>query len=353
MTNGGSPPRRRATKFSAGVGIVGTATALLLAVNVAADPISDGRDAHLNVDPASAAARYLPNAERGDPAAEYALGSLYARGEVVARNYASAMNWFRRAAEQGNPGAEYALGMLYDEGLGAHASKTVALGWYQTAAHAGYADAEKKIADAYSRGDGLPLDDAKALYWYELAAIQGDAEAQYRTAVLYLKRAEGDAVASPKYTEQDLKRVMDEVFGAGKWRETGGYRTQQRESELRAEGALTVPSGARSAHSIGRPGAAGAYDLVVRNMSPSDAAIKLRSEGLRFKKLYPESSHGSQGAHLHLEPLVGGQADAQRPEPARDDSRLADLQKARLWLALAAHQGYSSAREALIKLPQS
>ncbi|MDB5465066.1 MAG: hypothetical protein JWP23_3455, partial [Phenylobacterium sp.] len=31
--------------------------------------------------------------------------------------------------------------------------------------------------------------------------------------------------------------VMDSVFGAGRWRETGGYRTPERENELRAQGA--------------------------------------------------------------------------------------------------------------------
>ena len=95
--------------------------------------------------------------------------------------------------------------------------------------------------------------------------------------------------------------VMDSVFGAGKWRETGGYRTPSRENELRAQGALTVPAGVLSRHSMGQPGAPGAYDLVVDGVSPALAAEKLRRAGAPFR-LLAEGAHGTQGPHLHVEP---------------------------------------------------
>ena len=95
--------------------------------------------------------------------------------------------------------------------------------------------------------------------------------------------------------------VMDSVFGAGRWRETGGYRTPERENELRAQGALTVPLGVLSRHSMGHPGAPGAYDLVVEGVSPAQAAERLRRAGAPFR-LLAEGAHGTQGAHLHVEP---------------------------------------------------
>jgi hypothetical protein len=95
--------------------------------------------------------------------------------------------------------------------------------------------------------------------------------------------------------------VMDSVFGPGKWRETGGYRTPARESELRAQGAMTVPVGALSRHSIGHPDAPGAYDLVVDGVSPALAAEMLRRAGAPFR-LLAEGAHGTQGPHLHVEP---------------------------------------------------
>lgn len=95
--------------------------------------------------------------------------------------------------------------------------------------------------------------------------------------------------------------VMDSVFGPGKWRETGGYRTPARENELRAQGAMTVPVGALSRHSMGHPDAPGAYDLVVDGVSPDQAAEKLRRAGAPFR-LLAEGAHGNQGPHLHVEP---------------------------------------------------
>jgi hypothetical protein len=99
-----------------------------------------------------------------------------------------------------------------------------------------------------------------------------------------------------------LGSIMDSVFGAGNWRLTGGYRTPERENVLRAQGALTVPPGALSRHSVGRPGAPGAYDVVVPGLSPGAAAARLQRAGAPFRKYFPEGAHGTQGAHLHIEP---------------------------------------------------
>ncbi|MES2895023.1 MAG: hypothetical protein V4759_03255 [Pseudomonadota bacterium] len=103
-----------------------------------------------------------------------------------------------------------------------------------------------------------------------------------------------------------FRSTMDQVFGAGTWRVTGGYRTPERENELRAQGALTVTAGRLSRHSMGRPGAPGAYDVVVDGMSPFRAAAKLRRAGAPFATIFPEGRHGTQGPHLHLDPHSGG-----------------------------------------------
>jgi hypothetical protein len=96
--------------------------------------------------------------------------------------------------------------------------------------------------------------------------------------------------------------IMDSVFGRGAWRMTGGYRTPQRENELRAQGAKTVRPGGVSPHSLGSPSAPGAYDLVVDGMSPYEAAARLRRAGAPFARYQPKGAHGTQGPHLHLEP---------------------------------------------------
>lgn len=103
-----------------------------------------------------------------------------------------------------------------------------------------------------------------------------------------------------------FRSTMNSVFGSGGWRITGGYRTPERENELRAQGALTVPAGRLSRHSMGRPGAPGAYDVVVDGMSPWQAAAKLRRAGAPFRTIFAEGTHGTQGPHLHIDPYSGG-----------------------------------------------
>ena len=119
-----------------------------------------------------------------------------------------------------------------------------------------------------------------------------------------LALASATAAVAQDSKPQRFNEIMDSVFGAGKWRETGGYRTPERENELRAQGALTVPPGVLSRHSMGRPGAPGAYDLVVEGVSPSQAAAKLRGAGAPFRTLFAEGAHGTQGPHLHVEPFT-------------------------------------------------
>jgi len=102
-----------------------------------------------------------------------------------------------------------------------------------------------------------------------------------------------------------FRATMDSVFGTENWRITGGYRTRERENELRAQGALTVPAGRISRHSMGRPGAPGAYDVVVDGLSPFEAAAKLRRANAPFRTIFAERAHGSQGPHLHVDPYAG------------------------------------------------
>jgi len=132
--------------------------------------------------------------------------------------------------------------------------------------------------------------------------------------VVVLMAASGIARAED-FRRAQLHAVMNSVFGAGTWRETGGYRTPERENQLRAEGALTVPEGSLSRHSIGQPDAPGAYDVVVAGLTPGQAAERLRMAGVSFRTLLPEGAHGTQGPHLHLEPHGFGLTPGRRGAP--------------------------------------
>jgi hypothetical protein len=133
-------------------------------------------------------------------------------------------------------------------------------------------------------------------------AFAGDDDFMTLLPVHPLKAERPHAEAPPK---TDFHAAMDRVFGAGRWRETSGYRTEAQEDELRREGAGTVPLGHLSHHSMGTPDAPGAYDVVVAGMSTQGAAEKLRRSGESFVKVLAEGAHGAQGSHLHIEPGAG------------------------------------------------
>ena len=107
----------------------------------------------------------------------------------------------------------------------------------------------------------------------------------------------------------DFVATMDRVFGAGRWRQTGGYRSPAQENALRRQGAGTVAPGHVSLHSLGDRDAPGAYDVVVDGLSPARAAARLKDARAGFSRVLAEGAHGTQGPHLHVE-LVSLRAKA-------------------------------------------
>ncbi len=53
------------------------------------------------------------SAEHGDAEAQFILGRMYADGEGVLENDATAFSWYLKAAEQGHAGAQINLGVIY------------------------------------------------------------------------------------------------------------------------------------------------------------------------------------------------------------------------------------------------
>src|ERR1017187_9713822 len=115
-----------------------------------------------------------------------------------------------------------------------------------------------------------------------------------------------EAPAPKVDSHKDFTALMDSTFGKGRWHQTGGYRTPERENELRAEGAETVAPGKLSDHSRGTPENPGAYDITVDGLNPRQVARKLQETGADFLHYYPEGQRATQGAHLHVAVPTGG-----------------------------------------------
>lgn len=172
-------------------------------------------------EPAARAAFYLARAKAGDPVAQYDVGVLYAQGNGLVQDYASAASWFHAAATQGNVDAEYNLGVLYERGLGVTANPMDAVNWYRSAADQNHAGAQYNLAIAYAEGHGTEQDLATAARWYQRAAQQGLAGAMVNLAILYergqgVTRSPVDAYAwysaAAEHGDGPAKDRADELF---------------------------------------------------------------------------------------------------------------------------------------------
>ena len=126
-------------------------------------------------------------AEKGDPEAQLALGSLYASGTGVATDPGKAFKWHRKAADQGLARAQYQLGLDYADGTGIKPDKSVAVHWFHEAAQKGLAQAQLELGLCYLDGRGINPNGTEALKWFRTASSQGLAGADYEIGLCYLQ----------------------------------------------------------------------------------------------------------------------------------------------------------------------
>jgi putative methionine-R-sulfoxide reductase with GAF domain len=108
-------------------------------------------------------------AGKGDPAAEYLLGTRYASGEGVKQDDKEAASWFLKAAENGNVKAQATLGTRYWGGRGVPASVTQAYFWTVLARAAGDQNSKtfaEILASRMTHAQAVATEQ-KAEIWYE------------------------------------------------------------------------------------------------------------------------------------------------------------------------------------------
>ena len=86
-------------------------------------------------------------AREGHAAAQFNLGTMYARGEGVKQNYDEAAKWWRKAANQGHGQAQFNLGFMYFKGYGGVQNKEEAAKWFIMAAKQGHGGAIEALAE--------------------------------------------------------------------------------------------------------------------------------------------------------------------------------------------------------------
>jgi hypothetical protein len=130
-----------------------------------------------------AAARWsLAAAERGEPSAQFILGTLYSEG--IKPNPHQALKWFFAAASRGNVKAMHNLGVAFLSGQGVARDPENAVVWFRRAANLGYRDSAFDLGVLYERGEGVSQNPQEALKWYDRASSAGDLQARQRASFL-------------------------------------------------------------------------------------------------------------------------------------------------------------------------
>jgi localization factor PodJL len=151
---------------------------------------ADGSDGSVNL---ASAVKYLTQAsEKGQPVAQYRLGSLYEHGQGVAADPIKAAHWYELSATQGNRKAMHNLAVFY----ASRKDMADAARWFAKAAALGLPDSQFNLAILYERGDGVPQSLAEAFKWYAIAAAAGDAESKARMSLLQIQLSDADKVAA-------------------------------------------------------------------------------------------------------------------------------------------------------------
>lgn len=85
----------------------------------------------------------------GHPRAQFMLGEMYLRGEVVKKSIGRAMRWYLLAARKRHAPAQAALGRLYQRGEGVRKDTARALMWYTLAKENMRRSGDLRIAESY------------------------------------------------------------------------------------------------------------------------------------------------------------------------------------------------------------
>jgi localization factor PodJL len=116
-------------------------------------------------------------AKAGSIPALFRLGTLYEKGDGIARDLQEARRLYLAAAEKGHAKAMHNLAVLYANGVDGKPDYATAALWFRKAASYAIADSEYNLGVLYARGIGVEQNLAESFKWFALAAAQGDQEA--------------------------------------------------------------------------------------------------------------------------------------------------------------------------------
>jgi TPR repeat protein len=152
---------------------------------VAASPATDeARRLLAQNQDAAAFERVETASRRGDLDATALLGWFYDQGRHVRRDYAKAVEHYRRVAAD-NPSVQWRLGVMYDLGQGVPENPQEAVRLFRQAAADDDANANASLAVMYANGRGVRADHGQAMRYYRRAADLGSPAGFLGVGILY------------------------------------------------------------------------------------------------------------------------------------------------------------------------
>lgn len=122
---------------------------------------------------------------------------------------ASSLAQLRALADRGDPAAENALGLLYaagDEKQGVNRDESEAARWFAKAAEHGSVPAQSKLGSLYWGGRGVKQDDSEAYFWTVLARASGDDASQALAPFIATRLTRSQRAKIEQSAEQWLER---------------------------------------------------------------------------------------------------------------------------------------------------
>ena len=140
-------------------------------------------------------------ADQGNDLAQYTLGSLYEKGEVIEEDIEKAIEYYKKSAEQNNDLAQLALGKIYYYNYWKYDNieqdEKKALKLFTKSAKNGNAEAQYDLGQYYYMKDYK-----KSLYWLKKSAKQEFAPAQCLIGdIYYVEMYEEDTLLNKEYID--------------------------------------------------------------------------------------------------------------------------------------------------------
>ncbi len=124
------------------------------------------------------------------------------------KDYASAVEFYKKAAELGNPASMNSLGVCYGFAKGVEKDPQKSLEWYTKAAEGGYGNAMLNLGMMYQNGWGIDTNLELAREWYEKAAASNVPRAYVRLSLMY---ANGSGVEQDQQKADEYKQKAVEL----------------------------------------------------------------------------------------------------------------------------------------------